>query len=47
MIKIFNSNLNGFLETGFSEVIKKVSETIITTTIELFKRISTEKLPIP
>jgi dynein heavy chain len=45
--KIFNSILGGFLNFGFQENVKRVGETIVQSTIEIYQRILAEKPPIP
>ena len=48
LFKIFDSILSGFLATGnFQEQVKSMSDTITKSTIEIYARISKEKLPIP
>lgn len=44
---IFNKILSGFLNSGFQESIKKISEQIVAGTIEIYETILREKKPIP
>lgn len=47
LFKIFNSLLSGFFSGGFTDAVKRSAETITSSTIEVYMRISKEKLPIP
>ena len=47
LTKIFSSILNGFFNLGFAENVKRTADIITASTIEVYKRISLEKLPIP
>lgn len=47
LFKIFFSILNGFFGQGFTDAVKKMSDTITNATIEVYTRIIKEKLPIP
>ncbi len=39
--------MSGFLGNGFSDPIKKLSDSVTNSTIEVYQRILLEKLPIP
>ncbi len=45
--KIFGSILQGFLKIGFQEQVQKMDEAIVTSTIEIYQRISEELRPTP
>lgn len=47
LFKIFNSILTGFFSLGFVDAVKRQSDVITRTTIEIYKKIIVEKLPIP
>ena len=47
LFKIFNSILTGFFSVGFMDAVKRCADTVVLSTIEIYVRISTEKLPIP
>jgi len=39
--------MSGFLSFGFADPIKKLSEPVTNSTIQIYQRIQQEKLPIP
>lgn len=47
LTKIFGSILQGFLKAGFNENVQKMEDPIVTSTIEIYQRISEELRPTP
>lgn len=47
LTKIFGSILNGYLKVGFQEPVQKLSESIVTSTIDVYQKIIDQLLPTP
>lgn len=47
LYKIFNSILLGFFSTGFTDLVKRQTEAITSSTIEIYTKIVETLLPIP
>ncbi|KAI9002652.1 dynein heavy chain and region D6 of dynein motor-domain-containing protein [Gaertneriomyces semiglobifer] len=45
--KIFRALLEGFLRAGFSSEVRSVSDSIVNSSIEIYRRMCTELLPTP
>jgi len=45
--KIFGSILEGFLKTGFSEKVQQLKDAVVNSTIEVYRRITSELRATP